>query len=54
MILNTHLFPFGNQTAICIALVQAELIELFRYFFPSVIKVIYIPTPLMRDFEDWP
>ena len=49
-----HLFPFGNEAAVCVALVQAELVELFRYLVPAVIKVIDIATPLMREFEDWP
>ena len=51
---HTYLLPFGNEVTICVALVQAELIELFRYLLPAVIKVIDIATPLMREFEDWP
>ena len=51
---GSYLFPLGNEVTISIALVQAELVELFRYLLPAVIKVINIATPLMREFEDWP
>lgn len=43
-----NLFPLGYQISVSIALIQAELIQFFRYFLPAVIKIINISTLLMR------
>lgn len=52
--LVARLFPLGDQITICIALIQAKLIQLLRDGISSVIQIVDVSTFLVRNLEDRP
>lgn len=53
-LLVTLFLPFRDQHGICVVILQEPVVEAFTDSLLLVVKLVYVPTALVRDLEDGP